>query len=68
MTVLVVNVVYLWMIGALFQTLVPLFGTEDDVGSRSAASVSASRSPRRPSSRCCTRPAMRPTAAAGAPC
>jgi len=28
-TVLFVNLVYLWMIGALFQTLVPLFGTED---------------------------------------
>lgn len=27
-TVLVVNGVYLWMIGAIFQTLVPLFGTE----------------------------------------
>jgi MFS transporter, ACDE family, multidrug resistance protein len=26
-TVLVVNGVYLWMIGAIFQTLVPLFGT-----------------------------------------
>ena len=28
-TVLVVNGVYLWMIGAVFQTLVPLFGTEE---------------------------------------
>ena len=28
-TVLVVNMVYLWMIGALFQTLIPLFGIED---------------------------------------
>ena len=28
-TVLAVNLVYLWMIGALFQTLIPLFGTED---------------------------------------
>ena len=28
-TVLVVNGVYLWMIGAIFQTLVPLFGTEE---------------------------------------
>jgi MFS family permease len=27
-TVLVVNGVYLWMIGAMFQTLIPLFGTE----------------------------------------
>lgn len=27
-TVLFVNLVYLWMIGALFQTLVPLFGRE----------------------------------------
>ncbi len=32
MTVLVVNGVYLWMIGAIFQTLVPLFGTSDEVG------------------------------------
>ena len=31
-TVLVVNGVYLWMIGAIFQTLVPLFGTSDEVG------------------------------------
>ena len=31
-TVLVVNGVYLWMIGAVFGTLVPLFGTSDDVG------------------------------------
>jgi MFS family permease len=31
-TVLVVNGVYLWMIGAIFQTLVPLFGTSKDVG------------------------------------
>jgi MFS transporter, ACDE family, multidrug resistance protein len=29
-TVLVVNGVYLWMIGAIFQTLVPLFGTSDE--------------------------------------
>lgn len=28
-TVLVVNGAYLWMIGAVFSTLVPLFGTED---------------------------------------
>ena len=28
-TVLFVNLVYLWMIGAIFQTLVPLFGRED---------------------------------------
>ncbi len=28
-TVLVVNGAYLWMIGALFQTLVPLYGTEE---------------------------------------
>ncbi len=28
-TVLVVNGVYLWMIGAIFSTLVPLFGTSD---------------------------------------
>jgi MFS family permease len=31
-TVLVVNGVYLWMIGAIFSTLVPLFGTSDLVG------------------------------------
>ena len=31
-TVLVVNGVYLWMIGAIFQTLVPLFGTSPEVG------------------------------------
>jgi len=31
-TVLVVNGVYLWMIGAVFSTLVPLFGTSDEVG------------------------------------
>jgi MFS family permease len=31
-TVLVVNGVYLWMIGAIFSTLVPLFGTSDEVG------------------------------------
>jgi MFS transporter, DHA1 family, multidrug resistance protein len=31
-TVLVVNGVYLWMIGAIFQTLVPLFGTSEGVG------------------------------------
>lgn len=31
-TVLVVNGVYLWMIGAIFQTLVPLFGTGQTVG------------------------------------
>ena len=31
-TVLVVNGVYLWMIGAIFQTLVPLFGTSHEVG------------------------------------
>lgn len=30
-TVLVVNLVYLWVIGAVFQTLIPLFGT-DEVG------------------------------------
>ncbi len=28
-TVLVVNGAYLWMVGAIFQTLVPLFGTEE---------------------------------------
>lgn len=31
-TVLVVNLVYLWMIGAMFNTLIPLFGTSDEVG------------------------------------
>jgi MFS transporter, DHA1 family, multidrug resistance protein len=31
-TVLFVNGVYLWMIGAIFQTLVPLFGTSEGVG------------------------------------
>jgi MFS family permease len=31
-TVLVVNGVYLWMIGAIFQTLVPLFGTSTEEG------------------------------------
>lgn len=31
-TVLVVNLVYLWMVGAMFNTLVPLFGTSDEVG------------------------------------
>jgi MFS family permease len=31
-TVLVVNGVYLWMIGAIFQTLVPLFGTSTKEG------------------------------------
>ena len=31
-TVLVVNGVYLWMIGAIFQTLVPLFGTDTREG------------------------------------
>jgi MFS transporter, ACDE family, multidrug resistance protein len=31
-TVLLVNGVYLWIIGAVFQTLVPLFGTSDQVG------------------------------------
>ena len=49
-TVLVVNGVYLWMIGAVFSTLVPLFGTSDEVGPRSVAWGSGSRSPRRPSS------------------
>ena len=67
-TVLVVNGVYLWMIGAIFSTLVPLFGTSDRSGSRSAAWGSGSRSPRRPSSPCCTRRATRPTGAAAAPC
>jgi MFS family permease len=31
-TVLVVNGVYLWIIGAVFQTLVPLFGTSTYIG------------------------------------
>ena len=31
-TVLLVNGVYLWIIGAVFQTLVPLFGTSEHVG------------------------------------
>jgi len=31
-TVLVVNGVYLWIIGAIFQTLVPLFGTSTYIG------------------------------------
>jgi MFS family permease len=31
-TVLVVNGVYLWIIGAVFQTLVPLFGTSTSIG------------------------------------
>ena len=31
-TVLVVNGVYLWIIGAVFQTLVPLFGTSSAIG------------------------------------
>jgi MFS family permease len=31
-TVLVVNGVYLWMIAAIFQTLVPLYGHSDQVG------------------------------------
>jgi len=31
-TVLVVNGVYLWIIAAVFQTLVPLFGTSADIG------------------------------------
>jgi MFS family permease len=31
-TVLVVNGVYLWMVGAIFQTLVPLFGTSEAIG------------------------------------
>jgi ACDE family multidrug resistance protein len=31
-TVLVVNGVYLWMVGAIFSTLVPLFGTSETVG------------------------------------
>ena len=31
-TVLVVNGVYLWIIGAVFQTLVPLFGTSSYIG------------------------------------
>jgi MFS family permease len=31
-TALLVNGVYLWIIGAVFQTLVPLFGTSDRVG------------------------------------
>jgi len=31
-TVLVVNGVYLWMVGAIFSTLVPLFGTSEAVG------------------------------------
>ena len=31
-TVLVVNGVYLWMVGAIFQTLVPLFGTNKTTG------------------------------------
>ena len=31
-TVLVVNGVYLWIIGAVFQTLVPLFGTSSFIG------------------------------------
>ncbi len=31
-TVLIVNCAYLWIIGAVFQTLVPVFGTSADVG------------------------------------
>ena len=31
-TVLVVNGVYLWMVGAIFSTLIPLFGTSETIG------------------------------------